>query len=215
MGGPAHAFLTTNWTLFRHRDMEQIVRLYWRPVYAFLRRKGHSVEDAKDFTQGFFTRFLEKDYASQVNQSRGRFRSFLRVAVEHFVSDELDRARAKKRGGGAVLPLDVKAAEELLSVEEPPERHFDRQWARAILDDVSRELEEEYRKRGQSDKFAEIRPHLAGGSHQDRSALHRARKRFGELVRRRVVETVRSPSDVDEEIGILFDSLRQSGPISS
>jgi RNA polymerase sigma-70 factor (ECF subfamily) len=201
------AFRTTRWTLFQDRDLESIARLYWKPVYLHIRRKGIALEDARDLTQDFFARFLERDYAAQADPSRGRFRSFLRAAVDHFCADAGDRARALKRGSGRVIALDVAAAEPLLSTAETPERAFDRQWARSILDDAVRELEAEYAARGRAESFAAFKPVLAGGTCADRPGLHRARARFRELVRGRVARTVESPSEVDDELRSLLESL--------
>lgn len=208
-GGDQRAsFLTTRWSLLAREDVSAIVGLYWRPVYLHLRRKGHRIEEAKDLTQDFFLRFLEKGYARQADRARGRFRNFLRAAVDHFAADAHDRSQAKKRGGGRrLISLDVEAAESLLVVDDPLDRHFDRQWARAILDDAMQALEQEYVGRGQAERFAEFRPVLAGGTHKDRVALHRARKRFRELVRERVARTVESADEVDQELAALLKAL--------
>jgi hypothetical protein len=104
----------------------------------------------------------------------------------------------------------VEVAETFVSKEANPDRHFDAMWARSILEDAEKELGTEWGARGQKEKFDEIRPFLAGGSCPDRSALHRARQRFGELVRKRVAATVASAADVDEEVNALFESLRQN-----
>ena len=210
LGGSGASFRTTRWTILGHRKLDELIQLYWKPVYVYLRRKGHGIEDAKDFTQSFFTKFLEKDYASQADRSRGRFRNFLRACVDHFVSNELDRARAQKRGGGNVLSLDLESAERLLSNDDPPDRQFNTQWAQAILDESLAELAREYEKRGQSEKFAEIRPFLSAGNCEDRSALHRARRRLGALIRRRVAETLDNPQNLEEELNFLFESVRQT-----
>lgn len=207
LGGPRGSFYTTRWTLFRERDFDAIVRLYWRPVYLHARRRGLPIEDAKDLTQEFFARFIEKDYAAQADRTRGRFRSFLRAAIDHFLSDAGDRARAQKRGGGKVFALDIREAEPLLSTEGSPELHFDRQWARTLLDDALRELAGEYAARGQQQKFEMLRPVLTGGTCEDRVALSRARARFRELVRSRVALTVDSPAEIDDELAALFKSL--------
>ncbi|MBI3099016.1 MAG: sigma-70 family RNA polymerase sigma factor [Planctomycetes bacterium] len=202
------SFLTTRWSLLVREDLGEVFTLYWRPVYLHLRRRGHDIEAAKDLTQGFFVRFLEKGYARQADRARGRFRHFLRAAVDHFAADAHDRSQAKKRGGGRkAVPLDVESAESMLVVEDPVERHFDRQWARAILDDAMAALEQEFAARGQGARFAEFRPVLAGGTHKDRVALHRARKRFRELVRERVARTVESANLVDEELAALLKAL--------
>ncbi|MBI2931662.1 MAG: sigma-70 family RNA polymerase sigma factor [Planctomycetes bacterium] len=207
-GGPRGWFATTRWTYVAQGNLDEIVRLYWRPVYLHLRRKGEPVEDAKDLTQDFFTAFLEKDYAGQADRSRGRFRSFLLAATDHFVANARARSRAVKRGGGAkILSLDVETAEHLLSLDDPPERAFDRQWAAALLDDAMSALEREYAARGQSDAFAALKPALVSGTCEDRVALHRARKRFRKLVRERVARTVASPDELEGELRHLFDSL--------
>jgi RNA polymerase sigma-70 factor (ECF subfamily) len=208
MGGPAGGFRTTRWSLLRERDLASLVALYWRPVYLLIRRKGRPVEDAKDLTQEFFARFIEKDVAGQADPARGRFRSFLRAAVDHFCADARDRDGARKRGGDrAILPLDVEAAERALASDDPPEVQFDREWARAVLQDALRALEAEYAARGQSARFAELRPVLAGGTAPDRVALHRARRRFRELVRDRVALTVASRDEVDDEVARLLEAL--------
>jgi RNA polymerase sigma-70 factor (ECF subfamily) len=206
LGGSNENFASTRWSLLDRGDVQEILRLYWRPIYAHLRRRGHSIEDAKDLTQEFFTNFLQKNVASQADRSRGRFRSFLRAAVDHFASDVRDRQSAQKRGGDARI-LDVEAAERTLSTEDTPEREFDRQWARALLDDAMDALAQEYQARGQAEKFREIRPHLVDGSCEDRVALHRARQRIRELVRRRVALTVGSRGEIDEELSELLNSL--------
>jgi RNA polymerase sigma-70 factor (ECF subfamily) len=207
LGGPRGSFLTTRWTLLRDRDLESVARLYWRPVYLHVRRLGFDVEEAKDLTQDFFARFIEKDWAAQADRARGRFRSFLRAAIDHFCADARDRARAGKRGGGRVVSLDAGKAEPLLSTDVSPERQFDRQWARSILEDALAELEAEYAARGQSEKFSLLKPVLAGGTSDDRVALHRARRRFGELVRQRVALTVESPGALEDELSALLESL--------
>ena len=207
LGGPQGAFLTTRWTLVEEGDAEEILKRYWRPVYLHLRRRGHAIEEAKDLTQDFFLTFLEKDYAAQADRSRGRFRSFLKTAVDHFAADARDRARALKRGGGRIMQLDVEAAEALLSTDESPERLFDRQWARMMLDEAMAELAREYAARGQAEAFAKMRPALGGGSVDDRVALHRARHRFRELLRARIARTVESADQVDEELAELYESL--------
>jgi RNA polymerase sigma-70 factor (ECF subfamily) len=141
---------------------------------------------------------LERGYAGQADRLRGRFPDILRTAVDHFAADMRDKGHAQKRGGGRVFSLDIEAAESFLSDQETPERQFDRQWARAILDDAMEALGREY---------ALSRSALAGGACEDRVGLHRARKRFRELVRERVSGTVESAADVDEKMAALFESL--------
>ena len=212
MGGGPGAFGTTRWTFLRERDHAEILRLYWRPVYLHLRRRGFAIEEAKDLTQDFFRKFMERDFAAQADRSRGRFRDFLRAAVDHFSSDARDRARAQKRGGDRAFIPDYEAAEPLLSTDDTPEQLFDRQWARSILEDALRQLGEEYAARGQKAEFEALEPFLAEGTVEDRVALHRARKRFGHLVRERIALTVESPAQVDEEMTDLFVALQRGAP---
>jgi len=211
LGGVFH---TTRWSILHQRKLDEIIQIYWKPVYVYLRRKNHKIEEAQDLTQAFFTRFLEKDYAGQADQSRGRFRNFLRACVDHFVSDEMDRDKAIKRGSGKIISLDLEAAEQLLSFHDSPDHQFNRQWAQSILDEALTALANEYEERGQSEKFAMVRPFLSSGSCQDRSTLHRARRRLGEIIRQHVSETVESGEAMEEELTFLFESLRQ-GPAKS
>ena len=102
MGGSHASFCVTRWSMLARGDRDEIIRLYWRPVYLHLRRRGSSVEEAKDLTQEFFTAFMEKEYEKQADPARGRFRDFLRAAVDHFASNQRARARAQKRGGLAM-----------------------------------------------------------------------------------------------------------------
>lgn len=207
IGGRHESFLTTRWSLLERRDVDEIVRIYWRPVYAHLRRRGNRVEEAKDLTQAFFATFVEKEYDQQADPSRGRFRDFLRKAAQNFASKEHDRARALKRGGGKVAQLDERAAEALLATASTPDGEFDRQWVCALLDDAVAGLREEYAAKGQADLFAELEPELAGGSHPNRMALHRARKRLRVLVQQRVARTLPAGSNVRDELLTLLGVL--------
>src|SRR5438128_11821781 len=134
-------FATTHWSVvLAARDpaapqaakaLEDLCRIYWHPLYAFVRRRGFAVDEAQDLTQGFFLRLLEKDYLRVVDRSKGRFRSFLRAALEHFLSNELDRAAAHKRGGDRHrLSLDFRDAEGRYQIEpadgHTPEALFER-----------------------------------------------------------------------------------------
>src|SRR5688572_22330144 len=123
-----------------------LCEMYWYPLYAFLRRRGYSAEDAKDLTQAFFVRLLEKQVLSQADPDRGRFRSFLLASLKNFVANERDRETAKKRGGDApILPLEFETAEGRFVLEPPtqetPEKVFDRQWAMTLLDRAMKRLD--------------------------------------------------------------------------
>lgn len=126
-------------------------RTYWYPLYAFIRRQGHTPEDAEDLTQGFFARLLETDYLVAVDPAKGRFRSFLLAAIKHFLSDERDKAAAQKRGGGRTfVSLNELAVEEqrLVSGTLSAERAFDRRWAMTLLEGAQNRLRTEYTAAG-------------------------------------------------------------------
>ena len=208
------AFATTRWTIIfdaaregdseSARALEILCKNYWSPVYAFIRRSGRSPEDAKDLTQGFFLRLLERKEFASANPDLGKFRTYLLGALKFFLSDEWKKSSAQKRGGQAAhFSVDADEAENtvahLLTDDVTPEILFDRQWIRSVLDAVTVAVEAEYERRGKADLFAELRQFLIGGR-QDRSyariaeanqigesavkmAVKRMRARFGELLR--------------------------------
>src|SRR5512136_1055726 len=148
-GGAPSLFLTTHWSVvLAAKDksspnsaaaLEALCRAYWFPLYAFVRRQGHTPSDAEDLTQDFFARLLAKEYLQAADRDKGRFRTFLRVALKRFLANEWDRARRLKRGGGNTpLPLDTTAAEQRYQAEGsdalPPDRLYERRWARAMLE---------------------------------------------------------------------------------
>jgi RNA polymerase sigma-70 factor (ECF subfamily) len=201
---------------------------YWYPLYAYVRRRGHNVSEAQDLTQEFFARLLEKDYVAAADPERGRFRAFLLTAFKHFLSKERDKARAQKRGGGRFpLSLDLASGESRY-VAGPtdtltPEQLFDRQWTVALLDRVMRRLEEEMRESGKADWFDRLKGFIAGGSDgatyaktaeslgtteaAAKMATHRMRKRYRELLRHEIAETVEHVADVEDEIRGLFTAF--------
>lgn len=208
--------------------LEGLCRDYWYPLYAFARRRGLDVPDAQDATQGFFLHLLEAGTLKRAREERGRFRSFLLGSMQHYLNNEHRRGRTQKRGGGkAILSLDAMAAEERYSHEpgDPltPELQFERNWALALIERVFRRLEEDYTKAGRSDLFERLRPFLAGeaprpgyeGIARDLgmsagavgTAIFRMRRRYGELMREEIAETVASPAEVEEEIAHLMRAL--------
>ena len=224
-------FDTTSWSLIlraaSNDDSEARLALavlcehYWYPVYAYIRRQGESVADAEDLTQGYFARFLEKGVVRDVHRDRGRFRAFLLASVRHFLSNERDRDRASKRGGGRrLLSLDAELAESRYACVpvDPmtPERQFERNWALALVERAQERLAQEAARRGTADRFASLRPHLLGdepeaaydviarqwgtGESAVRVALHRLRRRFGQVLREEIGRTVDSPEDVEDEL---------------
>ena len=148
--------------------MGELARMYWFPLYAYLRRNGNAPPQAEDLVQGFFVRLLEKDALASVDRSKGKFRSFLLASLKNFLANEWDKSQAQKRGGGKkVLALDALDAEARYAAEPvdelTPERVFERRWALAVLEQVLMRLREEYAGRGQGAIFAELEQVLVGG----------------------------------------------------
>src|SRR4051812_17193437 len=169
-------FATTRWAIVLHagrsgssaRDaLARLCRTYWFPLYAHVRRRGFSAHDAEDLTQEFFARLLARQSIAQADPARGRFRAFILTALNHFLADEWDRARAEKRGGTReLLSLDMADAEDRFAhVADPaasPDQMFDREWALAVLRTVLAELENEYSAAGKAEVFAVLKPTLTG-----------------------------------------------------
>ena len=170
-------FVTTKWSVVRaagrsdttsaRTALEKLCRTYWYPLYAYVRRRGHTPEDAQDLTQEFFARLLEGQSLAAADPELGRFRSFLLTAMNHFLTDEWKKAKAKKRGGGAqVLSLDWVAAEERFDLEpadnSAPDKIFEKQWAVALLAEVLNRLEVEYQQEGKAELFAALKQTLMG-----------------------------------------------------
>jgi len=206
--------------------LESLCQAYWQPLYAYVRRRGYGPEDAEDLTQEFFTRLLERKAMTKVAREKGRFRSFLLASMNHFLADERDKARAQKRGGGKVIALDLAAAETLgkaLTNEFTPEKAFEYHWAVALLEQVYKRLEEEYRAHGKADLFETLRLTLAGdresapyaelarrlGSSPGavKVAVHRLRQRYRALLSEAIAETVADPDQVEDELRYLFQTL--------
>jgi RNA polymerase sigma-70 factor (ECF subfamily) len=228
-------FTTTHWSVVLNaRDpaspqagqaLERLCRSYWYPLYAFVRRQGHDEAEAKDLTQGFFAKLLEKNYLAGVHPKRGKFRTFLLASIRHFISDEWDKAHALKRGGGkTIVSLDEMVGEDRYRREPSDamdaEKLYERRWALTLLEQAGERLKEEYRMAGKAELYgrlqlfesgdkdtpacAEIAPALGLSESGLRSAVHRMRRRYRELVREEVAQTVNSPAEVDEEIRYLL-----------
>ncbi len=210
------------------RALESLCRAYWYPLYAYARRRGNSVEDAQDLTQAFFERLLERNWVADADRSKGRFRTFLLTCMTRFLSDQWDKKRAQKRGGGALhLPLPFDDAETRYAHEPAdnvtPDQCFDRQWALTLLDAVLQKLRAEYEQDGKSELFAVLSPCLVGGRENQPYAdlagrlrmsegsvkvtVHRLRKRYRDLLREEVAQTNADTEDVDEELRHLFAVL--------
>ena len=233
--GPSQ-FPTTRWTLVvaagdprRKEARSALVSLcenYWYPLYAYLRRRGYAADPAQDLTQEFFTRVLEGRYLDRANPEKGRFRSFLLTSLKFFVADEDDRHRALKRGGGQLLPFEFSPGEERYQREpghdETPERIFERRWALSVLDRVMEKLRDEFVQHGRLEHFERLKIFLLGQSDAPYAALacemntsegalkvaiHRLRKRYRELFRQEIADTVADPAEVESELRFLAAAL--------
>src|SRR6266478_605567 len=233
-------FATTHWSVVVQAGEEesphtsealaQLCNTYWYPLYVYVRRKGYAAHDAQDLTQEFFARLLARNYLGGVDRRKGKFRSFLLGALEHFLAKEWRRAHAQKRGGGqAVFSLDEVDAESRYLLEPAhdltPEKIYDRRWATTILGDAMAELRKEYWARNQKELFAKLEGLLSGdgapasyakiaeslGMNEGalKVAVHRLRKRYGELIRSQIAQTVATPEEIDEELRYLFSVLRE------
>jgi RNA polymerase sigma-70 factor (ECF subfamily) len=201
--------------------LETLCRAYWYPLYAYVRRQGHSPEDAQDLTQDFFTRFLEHNYFKLANPARGRFRTFLLTALKHFLANEWRKAHCAKRGRGqTAISLDATEAEQRFVAkpveQSSPEILYERRWAATLLERVLETLREEYVTADKGWQFEELKGGLWGGSsvatYADiavrrgttepaiKTAAHRLRQRYRELLRAEIAHTVEGPHEVDEEL---------------
>ena len=208
--------------------LEELCRAYWFPLYAYVRRHGHTKEDAEDLTQAFFARFLEKNYLEGLTAERGRFRAFLLASLKHFLANEWDRSQRQKRGGQIPhLSLDWQTADTQFQVADPaepsPDQAFDREWAMAVLTRVIERLSAECEADGRGRQFAELKLFLTAGkgelSHTNaaqalglsagavRVAVHRLRKRYRQLLREEIAQTLADPAQVDEEMRALFGAF--------
>ena len=228
-------FATTHWTVVlaagrrstpqSDRALEELCRTYWYPLYAYVRRQGHSKEDAEDLTQGFFARFLERNYLEGLSSEKGRFRAFLLAALKHFLANEYDRAGRQKRGGGVpALSLNWQDAEARYRIDPAdqlsPDRLYDRAWAMTLLEQVIARLREECAAEGKAAAFDQLKPFLMFGKGDipyaqaaaslcmnegaARVAVHRLRGRYRELLRLEIAQTLSDPADLDEELRALF-----------
>lgn len=233
-------FATTRWSVVLHagragsrassaRDaLARLCRTYWFPLYAHVRRRGFSAHDAEDLTQEFFARLLARQSIAQADPARGRFRAFILTALNHFLADEWNRARAEKRGGThELLSLDMADAEERFAQVAdpiaPPDRMFDREWALAVLRTVLAQLEEEYRAAGKAELFAVLKSTLTGvrdsqpyaelaaqlGRNENvvKVAVHRLRQRYRALLQAEVADTVASDDDANAEMRALLQAF--------
>ena len=231
-------FATTHWTAVlaagrgdspqADTALEELCRTYWYPLYVYVRRRGHSREDAEDLTQGFFARLLEKNFLEGINSEKGKFRAFLLMALKRYMSNEWDRANTLKRGGGiAPLSLDWQSAETRYQINPAdnlsPDKLFDRTWAVIVLERVITRLRDENVNDGKADQYDKLKPFLMLGKGEIpyasaaadlkmtegavRVAVHRLRQRYRELLRDEISQTLSNPAHADEEMQALFSAL--------
>lgn len=229
-------FATTHWSVVldagssdttrARKALEQLCQTYWFPVYAYIRRRGHSPHDAQDLTQGFFARLLEGNWVVRADPERGRFRSYLLGALNHFLAKERRREQAQKRGGG--IPLEYFDTAEERFGNEPvtgptPEQEFDRKWAVTLLEVVLQRLGAEFQVENKAKMFETLKPALVGDRDAQpysalaeslsmsegalKVAVHRLRKRYRRILREEVAQTVASADEVPDEIRHLFKVL--------
>jgi RNA polymerase sigma-70 factor (ECF subfamily) len=228
-------FAPTRWSLIAAAQgrseparaaLGELCQLYWYPLYAYLRRRGSSEADAQDEVQGFFADLLAREALAAADPARGRFRSFLLASLSNHLSHERDRANALKRGGGArPLSIDWLSAEERFRLEpadaDTPERAFERAWAAALLERTLARLEAEFEAKSRGTLFRALRERIGDSSKELpdtpavrglkmneqslRVTMHRLRKRYREILREEVAQTVARPEDVEEELRALFE----------
>jgi RNA polymerase sigma factor (sigma-70 family) len=209
--------------------LETLCRQYWYPLYTYARRRSANIDDAQDITQAFFVQLLEKDYLLDADPNRGKFRSFLLTAFIHFLTKEHDKANAQKRGGGRPsLSLDFQSANGRYQFEPAdhttPEALFERRWALTLLGQTLSRLRREYVSAGKENLFDSLKETLTGegvgrpyaqiaqelriSEPAVKVAVHRLRRRYQELIRAEIAQTVAKPEDVDEELRDLLVALR-------
>src|SRR4029077_4047664 len=235
LAGPSD-FPTTRWTLViaaadpqRKEARAALVSLcegYWYPLYAYIRRRGYPADQAQDLTQEFFIRVLEGRYLDRADPEKGRFRAFLLTSMKFFLADEADRNRTQKRGGGTVLSLEFSSGEDRYQREpahdETPEWIFERRWALSVLDRVVEKLRNEFMYHGRPEHFERLKVFLLGQSDAPyatlaremntsegalKVAIHRLRKRYRELFRQEIADTVADPAEVESELRFLAAAL--------
>jgi RNA polymerase sigma factor (sigma-70 family) len=234
---PPDIFATTRWTVVvaaggvrapqTDLALEELCKIYWYPLYAYVRRQGHGLEDAEDLTQAFFARFLEKNYIEGLSSDKGKFRSFLLASLKNFLANEWDRNKRLKRGGGAIpLSMDLQEGDTRYVVlpadNLSPDKIYDRAWAITLLERVLARLRDESDADGKSQLFDQLKPFLTAGKNAPyaiasstlnmsegsiRVTVHRLRKRYRELLKDEISQTLTDPTQADEEMRALFEAF--------
>jgi RNA polymerase sigma-70 factor (ECF subfamily) len=237
-GSVSERFRTTRWSLIAaardgpstesRRALAALCEAYWYPLYAYVRLQGYDAEEAKDLTQGYFARLLEKDYLNEVEPASGRFRTFLITTLKHFLVNEAERARALKRGGGVhEISLDAQDAEGRYRYEPvdrlTPDDVFERRWALTVLERALGRLRKEFADAGKEAQFERLKAYLTGveprvpyrqvAAELDstegavKAAVRRLRQRFGKQLWEEIAETVARPEEVDDEVRHLLSVI--------
>lgn len=231
---PDGFFATTRWTMVRAAGasaddaLETLCTAYWFPLYTYVRRHGFSKEDAEDLTQAFFAKLLERQDFAGLKQENGRFRAFLLASLKNFLSNERDRTGRLKRGGNIThLSLDWQSADTQFQIADGvqvlPDAAYDREWAVALLERVLSKLRDESMAVGKEERFEQLKSYLTVGKGEIpyasaadlamdegavRVTVHRLRKRYRELLRREVADTLADPAMVEEELAVLLGAFR-------
>lgn len=234
---PASPFVTTHWSIVLAAGrsdslgssvaLEELCRTYWHPLYAYVRRRGYGVSEAQDLTQEFFARFLEKDWVTRANPAKGKFRSFLLSALNHFLCNEWRRSQALKHGGG-VAHISIDDTAETWYAAEPssdltPEKLYEKRWALSVFDHALHRLKQQYVSNGRGAVFEALQGFLsteadsaarfAAASKLSMSpgavatAVHRLRQQYREQVRQEVAQTVTSSEELEDEMRALVAAL--------
>jgi RNA polymerase sigma factor (sigma-70 family) len=232
-------FATTHWSIVlsagkgatpvSRETLTSLCETYWYPLYAYVRRRGYQVHDARDLVQEFFASLLEKDWLRVADPARGRFRWFLLSACNHFLANQRRRATAEIRGGGRrVLSIDFDTAERRYELEPAdettPEKLFERRWAMTLLHQALERLREQYTRTGKQALYDEIKCYLGSTEAVPpydqlaqrlnmspaavKVAVHRLRRRCREVLRQEIEQTVDGPDDVDDELRALFSAVQ-------
>ena len=235
VGSPA--FMTTHWSMIivagsqsnpeADKALEQLCRIYWYPLYAFVRRRGYPSEKAQDLTQEFFVKLLEKEFFGTADRNRGKFRTFLLAALKNFLAHQSEKERAAKRGGDRIH-FSIHAVEgEKRYLAEPienmtPDKLYEKRWATTVIEQALQDLRTEYGQTGKQALFERLKDHVWGDKSVSyagiaeefnmnegsvKAAAFRLRKRFAQALRQVISNTVHSPEAVEEELKTLIEAF--------
>jgi len=237
-GAARGRFASTRWTVvvsagdpaspLAASALEALCRAYWYPLYAYVRRRGHATADAQDLTQEFFAQLLQHNWVARADRDKGRFRSFLLMAMNRFLANEWDKTKTLKRGGHTwIVPLEMETAESRYSqvpaAASTPEQVFEKQWALALLESVLTQLRDDYARDDKLALFDALKPCLVGSRESQpyvelaarldkspgavKTAVSRLRERYRARLKNEISHTVASPTEVDDELRHLFRVL--------